>query len=171
MRRRRPPRHLKWRGPGRPRAGSPSLLRPWRQVALVALIGAAVVAGRDGVGYLRAKVSGASTCQVTRVVDGDTVRVYCPGRGLASARLTGFDTPEVFSPRCPGEWWAGLRASWALHLHVSSADEVKIVFHGTDRYDRRLAALFLDGVNVAGPMIAAGHARPYQGGRRESWCW
>lgn len=156
--------------PGRRRWRLPPALRPWRKVAFLLVFAAAVIGGRDGLGYLGARVSGSGACRVTSVVDGDTVRVYCPGRGFDSARLTGFDTPEVFSPRCPGEWWAGTRATWALQRLVWSADEVKIVFHGTDRYDRRLAVLFLDGTNVARTMIEAGHARPYDGGRRRGWC-
>ena len=170
MRRRRPPRHLRWRGQPRTRPRLPRALRPWRKVAVVAFIAVTVIGGRDAIGYLGAKVSGDTACRVTSVVDGDTVRVYCPGRGLETARLTGFDTPEVFSPRCPGEWWAGTCATWALQRQVWTADEVKIVFHGRDKYDRRLAALFLDGANVSRLMIEAGHARPYDGGRRESWC-
>src|SRR5690606_6080818 len=39
-------------------------------------------------------------CAVTLVVDGDTVRLLCPAEGFVTARLTGFDTPEVFSPGC-----------------------------------------------------------------------
>ena len=154
----------------RRRSRTHALLRPWRKVAVVALIGALVVGGREGVGYLRAQLSGASTCSVTSVVDGDTVRVYCPGQGLESARLTGFDTPEVFSPGCPGELWAGTRATWALQWHLWSADKVAIAFRGRDKYDRRLAVLWVDGVPVSKLMIEAGHARPYKGGRRESWC-
>ncbi len=171
MRRPRPPRHLGWREPrarGWPRL--PPALRPWRTVGVLLLIAAAIIGGRDNLGYLGAKVSGGGSCRVTSVVDGDTIRIYCPGRGFESARLTGFDTPEVFSPRCPGELWAGTRATWALQRRVWSADEVKIVLHGTDRYDRRLAKLFLDGADVARLMIEAGHARPYCGGRREGWC-
>jgi endonuclease YncB( thermonuclease family) len=164
------PRHLRWRGQPRSRRRQPSALRPWRKVGILALIAAAVIGGRDGVGYLGAKVTGDTACRVTSVVDGDTVRVYCPGRGFDSARLTGFDTPEVFSPDCPAEWWAGTRATWALQRQVWTADEVKIVFEGRDRYDRRLAALFLDGINATRLMIEAGHARAYDGGRRESWC-
>ena len=168
MRRSRPPHRLRWRG--RRRLRLPRALRPWRKVAVLALIAAAVLGGRDGLGYLGAQVSGDTACRVTSVVDGDTVRVYCPGRGFDSARLTGYDTPEIYSPRCPGELWSGLVATWALRGRISSAEEVRIVFEGRDRYDRRLAALFLDGANASRLMIEAGHARPYDGGRREGWC-
>jgi endonuclease YncB( thermonuclease family) len=126
--------------------------------------------GREALGYLGLKLSGSASCRVVRVVDGDTVRAACPGRGLVSARLLGFDTPEVYSPKCVGEWWAGTRASWALSRHLWFADDVKIVLSGTDRYGRHLATLFIDGRNIASTMISEGHARLYSGGRREGWC-
>ena len=144
--------------------------RPWRKVVMLLLIAIAVVGGRDVLGYLGAKFSGSSACAVTSVIDGDTVRVFCPGRGLQSARLLGFDTPELYSPRCFREWWAGTKASWALSKNLWFADEVNIVLSGTDRYNRRLATLFIDGTNLSRLMVDAGHARPYAGGKREGWC-
>jgi len=154
--------------PRRPRGES--LWRPWRKVGILLALGAFFLGGRETLGYLGIRISGGTACRVVRVIDGDTVRIYCPGRGFDLARLIGFDTPEVFSPRCFGEWWAGTKASWALSRHLWTADEVKIVLSGTDRYDRRLATLFVDGRNIAPTMIADGHARPYAGGRREGWC-
>ncbi len=148
-----------------------SILRPWRKVGVLLLIGAVVIGGRDALGYLGVKLSGSTACTVTSVVDGDTVRIVCPGRGLQSARLLGFDTPEVYSPKCFSEWWAGTKATWALRKHLWFADKVTIVLSGTDRYDRRLATLFVDGKNISSTMIAAGHARRYNGGKREGWCW
>ncbi|WP_290897841.1 thermonuclease family protein [Hoeflea sp.] len=40
----------------------------------------------------------------------------------------------------------------------------------TDRYGRTLACVYADGRDVAKALIAAGLARPYDGGRREGWC-
>ena len=137
---------------------------------MLLLIAIAIVGGRDALGYLGVKVSGSAACTVTSVVDGDTVRVFCPGKGFLSARLLGFDTPEVYSPKCFSEWWAGTKASWALSKHLWLADGVKIVLSGTDRYNRRLATLFVDGTNISTTMIADGHARRYTGGQREGWC-
>ena len=139
-------------------------------VAALLVLSTIILFGREVLGYLGANLSGASECRVVRVVDGDTVRAYCPGRGFVSARLLGFDTPEVFSPKCIGEWWAGTKASWALSHHLWFADDVKIVISGRDRYDRQLATLFVDGRNISSRMIAEGHARPYAGGRRGGWC-
>lgn len=171
MKRRRTPRHFPGAPGERPRQSRPpSRLQPWRPVAVIALLGAAVIWGRESVGYLGARLSARSDCSMTSVVDGDTVRVYCPGQGSDTARLMGFDAPEVFSPGCAGELWAGTRATWALQRQVWLADKVALAFRGRDRYDRRLAVLRVDGTNVARLMIEAGHARPYSGGRRRSWC-
>ena len=41
---------------------------------------------------------------------------------------------------------------------------------GRDRYDRRLAALSLDGEPASRAMVRAGLARAYDGGRRDGWC-
>lgn len=109
-------------------------------------------------------------CRVLRVVDGDTVQMFCGGRGLFRARLTGFDAPELFSPKCMSERIAAFRAKWALRRIIFSAERMTLVFRGTDRYGRRLVAMMLDGRPVAARMIAAGHARAYAGGRRKGWC-
>lgn len=148
----------------------PAGLRPWRKVVILLVAGLTLVFGRDGIGYLGARVAGTTTCRVTSVVDGDTIRVYCPGQGIERARLMGFDTPEVFSPRCASELWAGTQATWALQRRLWSADKVAIAFRGRDRYGRRLAILWVDGVNIARPMIEQGYARPYHGGHRRGWC-
>lgn len=109
-------------------------------------------------------------CAVVLVVDGDTVRLLCPGEGMVTARLTGFDTPEIFSPGCAGELARGLAATAWLTLSLWSAGRIAETGEGRDRYGRRLTRLALDGRDTAGTIVAAGHARPYAGGRREGWC-
>jgi endonuclease YncB( thermonuclease family) len=118
----------------------------------------------------RGILSGDVECSIGRVVDGDTLKVWCPGRGMFSARLMGLDTPEVFSPGCISEFMLGMRATWALRRRVWGAEDVRMAFGGLDRYDRRLMRLYLDGTNAASSMIADGLARPYAGGVRNSWC-
>ncbi len=110
------------------------------------------------------------SCRIYQVVDGDTVRMWCPRRGSIKARFTGFDTPELFSPACPSELAAAMRASWALRLTLLRAGEVRLVHEGTDRYGRALVTAFIDGAPLAGRMIAAGRARAYSGGQRQGWC-
>ena len=109
-------------------------------------------------------------CRIYQVVDGDTVRMWCPDRGNVRARLTGFDTPELFSPECAAELAAAVKAKWALRRALWQADEVRITREGTDRYGRTLIAAYIDDTPLARRMIADGHARIYGGGIRQTWC-
>jgi micrococcal nuclease len=109
-------------------------------------------------------------CRVAHVVDGDTVDFRCRGAGIIRARLTGFDAPELYSPQCLSEAARAVAAQNWLRWKLARADRLKVVMGGQDRYDRRLAEVFVDGRRMADLMIAAGHARPYSGGRREGWC-
>ncbi len=109
-------------------------------------------------------------CRILRVIDGDTLSVICPGEGMVSARLLGFDTPEKYSPGCLAEFMAAERASWALRTLIQQADRLELGFEGRDRYGRPLMRLELDGQDVAGRMVRAGHARAYGGGPRGGWC-
>lgn len=190
------PRRFRRHRPGLAGRQSPSRrirfsLRPlsdWARVALLA--GAALIVIGDGKDLLRTSgldwLTGPAErppiraainvraeradCRVARVVDGDTVDLACAGDGLVRTRLMGFDTPEVFSPECDAERALGTRATKALERRVNASRDIHVTFRGTDRYGRRLARLTLDGTDVAQPLIAAGLARAYEGGRRDGWC-
>jgi endonuclease YncB( thermonuclease family) len=114
--------------------------------------------------------SSAPACSVTRVVDGDTVDMTCPGEGRFRARLTGYDTPESFEPRCAAEAQVARAATARLRALVRTAGSVDARLGGWDRYDRRLVRLRLDGRDVGATLIAEGLALPYSGGRRPDWC-
>ncbi len=109
------------------------------------------------------------TCRIVRILDGDTVTTMC-GLQFRRTRLAGFDTPELFSPQCAAESWAAWQAKLALRLALWRANDIVFVTEGTDRYDRHLARVLLDGENLAGHMVSNGHARPYAGGKRSGWC-
>lgn len=109
-------------------------------------------------------------CRIAKVIDGDTVLFWCSGRGLQKTRLKGFDTPEVFSPKCLSEWQAGIAATWYLRRILLSANKLAVGFAGTDRYGRALATIATDAGPISGQMIAAGYGRPYSGGERQGWC-
>ncbi|SLN49385.1 hypothetical protein ROA7450_02439 [Roseovarius albus] len=111
-----------------------------------------------------------SRCRVLSVTDGDTVKVYCPGYGFESARLVGLDTPEIFSPECFSEWARGTVASWKLRQMLWTADALSIERRGTDRYQRALVRLSVDGERIADLMVNSGLARAYDGGKRRGWC-
>lgn len=138
---------------------------------LVAILGLLVLPlGGDALtGLLRPNTS-ADSCRVVGVVDGDTVSIWCPAKGVERARIMGLDTPEVFSPQCPSEWVAGTRATWALRTALWKADRVVVVKRGLDKYRRALIEMRLDGRDIADIMIKGGHARAYGGERRKGWC-
>lgn len=109
-------------------------------------------------------------CRVTRVTDGDTVELACAELGRFDARLTGFDTPELFSPRCAAEKRVAATAKARLGAMVRSASVVDARIGAFDRYGRRLVRLRLDGTDVGRVLISEGLAVPYSGGRRIDWC-
>lgn len=101
-----------------------------------------------------------------RVIDGDTLS----WRG-ERVRLVGFDTPEIFSPRCASEVHKGQAAKRMLAGLIARARSADLAIHPErDRYGRMLATLSLDGTDVGRSLVAAGLARPYLSGRRQGWC-
>lgn len=91
------------------------------------------------------------SCTVT---DGDTIRC-----GDERIRLTGIDAPEMSTcprrRRCaPGDGPTSKRNLRA----ILQSGEMSIVRLGQDRYGRTLAAVYVDGRNVACAQIAAGQA-------------
>lgn len=108
-------------------------------------------------------------CRVSRVTDGDTLRLTCGGQERR-VRLIGFDTPEVFHPKCAAERAAGQRASAALQALVGLGPITRVRFHGRDRYGRDLAQVEIAGRDVAQTMLAAGVARSYDGRGKPDWC-
>lgn len=110
-------------------------------------------------------------CRVVGIVDGDTVRLLCgDGEGLVPGRIVGLDTPELSPPRCLSELTKGMAATWYLRWRLWGAGRIGAAAQGRDRYGRVLVSLALDGEEAAGALIAMGLARPYDGGRRRSWC-
>ena len=100
---------------------------------------------------------------VTRVVDGDTVRVLIEGQDTA-VRLIGIDTPETVAPNRPVEC-AGPEASVYAEQLMSGQDvflELDVSQGTYDNYNRILAYVWLmDDLMVNLAMIDAGLAEEY----------
>ncbi len=109
-------------------------------------------------------------CRVARVLDGDTVDLFCPERGWLRARIIGYDSPELFSPRCMAERDAAVHATRVLGTWVRMATSTEVAFLGHDRYRRTLVDMRLSGQRVARAMVASGNGRRYFGGLRGGWC-
>jgi len=151
-------------------------LRPWRKVGVFLVLAGGIIWVKDFSGWAVAPstVFGSGStfgnCAIVSVIDGDTLRIRCGFARYERARLMGFDTPEIYSPKCISEHRLGTRATWFLRSKLFTADRVQLFIEGTDRYDRRLARMRIDGRDVAEIMIEAGYARPYSGRRRAGWC-
>ena len=111
---------------------------------------------------------------VVRVYDGDTITVDAhPWPGLTirtNVRIGGIDTPERIGG-CPESRALALLARDLLIEQLDQAGSVTIVdpLHG--QYAGRVVAQVLaDGQPVSEALLAAGLARPYDGGARRAWC-
>jgi micrococcal nuclease len=100
------------------------------------------------------------------VVDGDTIKAPYG----VTYRLMGYDTPETRFAKCDAERELGLAAKVRLEELLTQGD-VKVLESGKeDRYGRSLAEVTVNGRDVGTTLIGEGLARPYQGGKRASWC-
>ena len=152
---------------------------PRRKIGLFRTLKIMIVAGLTGVLAIPLGVDALtfikrygddSACKLVRVIDGDTVMLWCPGNGVKRARLAGFDTPEMFSPQCKAELVKATAAMVHLRWIFLNAKDLSIVKQGTDQYGRDLMFMSTDQGTIARQMIDAGHARAYSGGRRADWC-
>ena len=100
-------------------------------------------------------------------IDGDTIKI-----AGENYRLTGYDTPETYRSKCAAEKVLGNKATARLRVLIASVDMVTLeVEYETDKYNRKLARLFVGNRDVGNILIGEGLARPYFGGKRQSWCW
>src|SRR5262249_27860528 len=90
------------------------------------------------------------------IVDGDTVRI-----AGVSIRLTDYDAPELFSPRCPQERALAQRAANQLRTYTNMKLELELVPCATSNYGRLCARASINGEPLAAKMIAQGLGAPY----------
>lgn len=101
----------------------------------------------------------------TCVVDGDTLWLQ-----RFNLRLEGYDTPEPYTDICGGQAEVALaRRASARRLQLLNGNPFTVETHGTDRYDRTLATIRIDGTNVGDILIGEGLARKWPDGH-EFWC-
>lgn len=133
----------------RPRPAPAAALR---RAAALLLAAALALGGCDS-----SSPGDASSAQVRRVVDGDTILLTSGER----VRLIGVDTPESVKPGTPVQCFAR-RASAFTHALLDDA-RVRLVYGAErrDRYGRTLAYVYRarDGLNVGAELLRRGYAR------------
>ena len=99
--------------------------------------------------------------KVTRVVDGDTIKISRDGTTI-TVRLVGIDAPETSKKKNePGQPFSRKSTKHLASLVLNKYVTVKS--YGTDRYGRTLGVVFVDGVNVSLEMVKVGLAEVYRG--------
>lgn len=117
--------------------------------------------------------------KVVKVTDGDTVQFEAPFmqqylglKPVLSLRVLGVDTPEK-APRnlCDAENVKAQAASLFTKEAVLKAKVIQFEIKDHDKYGGRvLGDVILDGVRLSELLIKNGHARPYFGEKKSSWC-
>jgi len=112
--------------------------------------------------------------EVTSIYDADTFRANIKdwppiiGRHVP-IRIRGMDAPEIRG-RCPAEKKAAQRARKETVSLLRNAENIELRQLQRGKYFRILAEVYVDGKNLADALIIKKLARPYQGGKRQSWC-
>jgi micrococcal nuclease len=100
---------------------------------------------------------------VTRVVDGDTIKISMKGKE-ETVRLLGVDTPELVDPRKSVQCFAKEASEETKRLltGISISLEIDPTQGERDKYGRLLAYVLLpDGTNVSDHLIRNGFAHEY----------
>ena len=100
--------------------------------------------------------------KVTRVADGDTIKVLIDNKE-DTVRLIGIDAPETVDPRKPIQCFGKAASDKAKQILTGKV--VVLEFDSTqgerDKYGRLLRYVFLDGLNFNKLMISEGYAHEY----------
>jgi micrococcal nuclease len=119
-----------------------------------------------------AQLYGPYRAEIVRVVDGDTLEMdidlWPSLRARSMVRIKGLDTPELRGATAC-ERALAQRASVYLATLAIGAAQVDLV--EPDKFGGRIdARVTARGVDLVSAMLAAGHGRPYDGGKRSPWC-
>lgn len=119
-------------------------------------------------------LSGPIPADVVRVLDGDTVtvraRIWVGQELEIRVRLAGVDAPELHG-RCAVERDRARLARDFLRARIAGRP-VRLYLVQYGKYAGRVLARVeaADGTDLGAALLAAGLARPYNGGRRQPWC-
>lgn len=84
-------------------------------------------------------------------------------------RLIGVDTAEL-NCKCERQCTMADKALVFTRTKLKEAERIELIRFPPDKYGRTLARVYLDGQDLSAMLIEAKLGRPYNGGRRLSWC-
>jgi endonuclease YncB( thermonuclease family) len=106
--------------------------------------------------------------KVLKVYDGDSIKVAASNKGAYTGsgltfmvRLAGIDAPESKYKKRPGQPFS--REAKQMLERLVAGKKVSLKSHGTGAYNRQLAEVFADGINVNLALVTAGMAELYRG--------
>lgn len=111
--------------------------------------------------------------QLVGIIDGDTIKVTLPGihplfGERLSVRIRGIDTPEIRG-KCEVEKTKAKKARDYLRKLLKGA-VIQLIDVERGKYFRIVATVKANGLDVAAALIQRGLGRPYDGGKRLTWC-
>ena len=112
--------------------------------------------------------------RVTTIYDGDSFSATIDswpeiaGKNIP-IRIYGIDTPEMRG-ECKREIELARMAKKATVALIRSAKVIELKQMRRDKYFRIDADVYADGKNVGDKLIKDGLAKPYYGGKKNTWC-
>lgn len=142
-------------------------------VALVAAFLAALLLAAPA-GPAGETLPGPIPAQVVKVIDGDTLavraRIWLGQDVTIRVRLSGIDAPELRA-KCQDEKERAEAAKAYLRAMVGEGSVTLSEIHYGKFAGRVMARVRnAGGEDLSQALVTAHHARPYEGGRRKSWC-
>jgi endonuclease YncB( thermonuclease family) len=86
-------------------------------------------------------------------------------------RLSNVDTPNINRwANCGSEAILGEEAKKYVESLIKKSKKQQVKIVGYDKYGRWLGQIYLDGKSISDSLIEKKFARPYYGGKKQSWC-
>ena len=102
-----------------------------------------------------------ATVRVTRVVDGDTMRISPAIDGIDEVRLIGVDTPETKEPGCAVQPYGNQATGFTTRGLQGKEVDLEFDEEKTDRYDRLLAYVYKEDEMFNEDLLEEGYAQVY----------
>jgi micrococcal nuclease len=145
-----------------------------RSFTLVTLLATTLLVATTGAGQAKSTLEGPIPALVTRIIDGDTIKVraqiWLEQEIVVRVRLAGVDAPEMTAP-CEGARKLAEEARSLVVREIEGARVILTHIHGGKYFGRVIGRVQTPkGDDLSTLLLEAGLAVPYSGGRRPPPC-